>query len=49
MLAGMKRLLGSVYEKNGFLTVAKVLSFPFLPLFYRIFLIGSTGLQVAEK
>jgi hypothetical protein len=23
MLAGMKRLLGSVYEKNGFLTVAK--------------------------
>jgi hypothetical protein len=37
MLAGMKRLLGSVYKRNGFLTVTKgsILSFssPFLSHF----------------
>jgi hypothetical protein len=39
MLAGMKRLLGSVYGKHGFLTVAEGSILSFSSPFYRIFLI----------
>ena len=49
MLAGMKRLLGSVYEKNGFLTVGKGSVPSFSSLFLLHFSYWFDTLQVAEK